>query len=82
MGGSIGLNGHAMDIGAMLDTRKGGYTLAILLAFLYPIVRFALDRCVFGVSSRAPLRILCIRIEVAYLCNNWFSCIEYFEARP
>ena len=54
MGALNGVNGDAYDIISMLDTRKGGYILAIILAFLYPILRFTLDRCVFGVSCRLP----------------------------
>ena len=46
------MNGHSLDIVSLLDTRKGGYTLAIALAFFYPILRLALDRWVFGVSLR------------------------------
>lgn len=54
MGALNGVNGDVYDIVSMLDTRKGGYILGIILAFLYPILRFTLDRCVFGVSCRHP----------------------------
>lgn len=50
MGGLNGLNGHSKDLVSMLDTRNGGYVLAIIAAFLYPILRLTLDRQVFGVS--------------------------------
>ncbi|CAL8465112.1 g4647 [Coccomyxa elongata] len=53
MGALNGVNGDVYDIVSMLDTRKGGYILAIILAFLYPILRFTLDRCVFGPIGRA-----------------------------
>lgn len=51
MGGVNGIHGSALDIMSLLDTRQGGYVLAIIGAFILPILRLTLDRWVFKVAT-------------------------------
>jgi hypothetical protein len=78
MGGLVGMNGHSLDIASLLDTRKGGYTLAIALAFFYPILRLALDRWVFGVSLRTVTAHASALIVIFELMGNRMSFFMSF----
>ena len=39
----------------LLESTEGGYILALILAVVFPAVRFALDRTVYGVSTPTQL---------------------------
>ena len=54
MGGLSAVNGEAAyPYTWFLDTRDGGYCLAILLAFLLPLLRVILDKTVFVVWAHS-----------------------------
>jgi hypothetical protein len=59
MGGLTAVNGEAAHIySSFLDTREGGYCLAILLSFLLPVLRVLLDHTVYAVRAHtcSPLK--------------------------
>ena len=58
----LSLNGDALHSAMwLLDTREGGYWLALALAALMPIVRILLDKAVYVVSITVPPDASCLR---------------------
>ena len=53
----------------LLDTREGGYWLALALAVLMPMVRVVLDKAVYVVSLCLPMHRVCRSRVGARLCK-------------
>ena len=72
----LSVNGDALHSAMwLLDTREGGYWLALALAALMPIVRVLLDKAVYVVSITAPPDASCFR------CDRCASPQEKFAAQ-
>jgi ABC-type tungstate transport system substrate-binding protein len=69
MGELNGFSGSGLDIMASLETRRGGYILAIAMAFVLPALRLVLDGLVFGVGASSPAQYGKMPCNLTSLCQ-------------
>ena len=71
MDGLHAVNGEAAHIySSFLDTRQGGYYLAILVSFLLPLLRVLLDNIVYVVRAHTH-SLPCVEHAMPSVCVRW-----------
>ncbi len=72
------MHSNALNVMAALETRKGGYVLAIITALLLPVLRVALDTLVFMVRTilEPVVQIIPLGLRLSSIYSSSCSSLE------